>query len=299
MTLQQLKYIIKIVETGSISAAAKELYVSQPSLSKAVIELEDELDTILLIREKTGIRLTDDGKQFLVRAKQVIDQMELLETEFQEKDENKVKFSVASQHYNFVVKAFTQIIKEFGEENYEFAIREMPTSMIIDDVRKGTSELGIIYLSKFNSEVIKRKLRDEGLEYKFLFRKTPHVFISKNNPLADNTVITFDDLKEYPRIIYEQKSEDSHFFYEGLHSSCSTSKDIMVCDRGTLIYMLNELNAYNISASVRGEKSRIPCAVMVPLESDEYMDIGYIHLAGRPISEIGQRMLELASNKEL
>lgn len=295
MTFQQLKYVIKIVETGSISAAAKELYVSQPSLSKAVMELEYELDTTLFIREKTGIKLTDDGKNFLVRAKQVMDQMDLLEKEFQDKTEKKLKFSVATHHYNFVVTAFTQLVKEFGGDSYEFAIREMPTSLIIDDVKNGNSELGIIYLSKYNNDVINRKLQSEGLEYKFMFRETPHVCLSLSNPLAEKKLITFEDLKDLPRISYEQKHDDSYFFYEELYSSCSTSKDIMVGDKATLIYMLHELNAYNISTSVLGEKSRMAGAVTIPLESDEYMDIGYIHIAGRPVSEMGKRLLELAT----
>jgi DNA-binding transcriptional LysR family regulator len=295
MTFQQLKYVIKIVETGSISAAAKELFVSQPSLSKAVMELEYELETTLFIREKTGIRLTDDGKHFLVRAKQVMDQMELLEKEFSDKPDPKLKFAIATHHYNFVVTAFTQLVKEYGGDSYEFAIREMPTSIIIDDVKTGRSELGIIYLSRSNNEVIRKRLQSEGLEYKFMFRETPHVCIGANNPLAKKDTITFADLENLPRISYEQKHDDSYFFYEELYSSCSASKEIMVGDRATLIYLLNELDGYNISTSILGEKSRSAGAVTIPLESDEYMDIGYIHMAGRPISDMGKRLLELAT----
>lgn len=298
MTFQQLKYVIKIVETGSISAAAKELYISQPSLSKAVMELENELDTTLFIREKTGIRLTEDGNQFVVRAKQIIDQMDMLEKSFSEKSETKTTFSIASHHYNFVVAAFTQLIKELGEDSFDFAIKEMPTSYIIDDVKHGYSELGIIYLSKFNNEVIKKRLQNEGLEFKNLFRETPHVCIADNNSLAKEDLITFNDLKDMPRISYEQKYDDSYFFYEELHSACSTSKDITVLDKATLIYMLKELNAYTISTSVLGARSREAGAVTIPLDSDEYMDIGYIHLAGRPLSEMAERLLELVVEKK-
>ena len=295
MTFQQLKYVIKIVETGSISAAAKELYVSQPSLSKAVMELEDELNTTLFIREKTGIRLTDDGTKFLVHARPVLDQMELMKKEFSETASNKKMFSVASQHYNFVLAAFASIVKEFGGEHYEFSLKELPTSRIIEDVKTGQSEIGIIYMSKFNHEIIKKTLRKEGLDYKIMFRAEPHVCISKDNPLAGRDKITFDDIKNIPRISYDQKVDDSFFFYEELFSDFSTSKDIIVTDKASLVYLLNELNAYTISTAILSENLQQAGAVTVPLVCDEYMDIAYIHLAGRPISEIGERLIELAS----
>ncbi len=294
MTLQQLKYVIKIVETGSISAAAKELYVSQPSLSKAVMELEYELNTTLFIREKTGIKLTDDGAKFLIRARQVMDQMDLLEKEFSEQDPDKKIFSVASQHYNFVLSAFSKVIKELGSDDYEFSLKELPTSQVIEDVKKGQSEIGIIYMSKFNHEIMKKTLRNEGLDYKIMFRAEPHVCISKNNKLAQKDKITFEDLEGIPRIRYDQKVDDSFFFYEELYSDFSSSKDIIVTDKASLVYLLNELDAYTISTANLSKNFEYAGAVTIPLECDEYMDIAYIHLAGRPISETGKRLLELA-----
>jgi len=293
MTFQQLRYIIKIVETGSISAAAKELYVSQPSLSKAVMELEYELDMTLFIREKTGIRLTDEGSKFLVHARQVVDQMELMLKEFGEKTSYKKKFSVASQHYNFVVKAFGQIVKEFGEDDYEFAIKELPTSSIIEEVKSGHSEIGVIYMSKFNKDVISKTLREEGLDFKVLFRAEPHICISRNNKLALKEKVSFSDIEQMTRISYDQRIDDSFFFYEELYSSQTKSKDIIVTDKATLVYLINNLDAYTISTSILSQQLQQAGAVTVPLECDEYMDIGYIHIAGRPVSDVGKRFLEL------
>lgn len=295
MTFQQLKYVIKIVETGSISAAAKELYVSQPSLSKAVMELEYELNTTLFIREKTGIRLTDDGTKFMAYARQVIDQMELIEKEFSENGPDKKMFSVASQHYNFVVSAFTQVVKEHGGEDYEFAIKELPTSRIIEEVKSGQSEVGIIYMSKFNTDVMKRTLRKEGLEFKVLFRAEPHVCINKNSALALKDSVTFDDLEDMIRISYDQKVDDSFFFYEELYSSYNASKDILVTDKATLVQLLKDLDAYTISTPVLSDQLEQAGAMTVPLECDEHMDIGYIHMVGRPLSDTAKRLIELIS----
>lgn len=293
MTFQQLKYVMKIVKTGSISAAAKELFVSQPSLSKAVMELEHELGITLFIREKKGIRLTDKGRCFVSYARQVVDQMDLIEYEFKGALEKKKIYSIASLHYNFVVKAFSQIVKEFAGENYEFAIREMNTSSILEEVRLGQSELGIIYLSKFNGDVLRKAIKEAGLEFCRMFRATPHVCINKRNPLAKKEVLTLEDIKDLPRISYEQKIDDSFFFYEELYSSLNSSKDIIVSDKATLIYLLDELNAYTISTKVLSENLKKIGAVTIPLECSEFMDVGYIKLVGRPISEMGQKLLEL------
>ena len=294
MTFQQLKYAIKIAETGSISAAAKELYISQPSLSKAVIELEQELDTTLFIREKTGIRLTENGRQFIRRAKQVKLQMDMLEKEISSKESDKIRFSIATHHYTFVVNATAELIKEIGAEDYEFAVREMPTSLVIDDVKNGISEIGFLYISSYNREVISRKLLSEGLEYNFLFRERPHVCLSADHPLAKKAVIAYDDLKEYPRINYEQRQADPYYFYEEVCSENLSSKVVKVADKASMVYMLNKLNAYNITTSILDLGTVLDGVVTIPLYTEEYIDIGYIHIAGRPLSQTAQRFIELA-----
>lgn len=295
MTFQQLKYVVKIVETGSISAAAKEFFVSQPSLSKAVMDLEDELNTTLFIREKKGIRLTDQGRKFVAYARQVIDQMGVIESEFKNSSEQKKVYSVASHRYNFVVEAFSRLVRECAGDNYEFTLKEIDTTGILEDVSSGHSELGIIYLSKFNSEVMKKTIKEMGLEFYPMFRAAPHVCMNVNNPLAEKEVLTLDEIRELPRISYEQKASDSFFFYEELYSYINTSKDIIVSDRATLVRLLEDLGAYTISTKVLSENLKKIGVVTVPLECDEYMDIGYVKLAGRPVSELGQRLLEAAA----
>ncbi len=294
MTFQQLKYVIKIVETGSISAAAKELFVSQPSLSKAVMDLEYELETTLFIREKKGIRLTDAGRKFVAHARQVIDQMGVIESEFKGTNEIRNTYSVAAQHYNFVVQAFSEIVKEFGGDNYEFYIKETTTAGILDEVSSGQSELGILYLSKFNSEVMKKSIKEAGLEFHHLFRAEPHICVNIKNPLAGKERVTLEEIEDYPRISYEQNVEDSYFFYEELYSSMNSSKSVKVSDKATLVYLLEALDAYTISTKNLSKNLGRIGAVTIPLDCNEYMDIGYVKMAGRPVSKIGQALLDKA-----
>ena len=214
MTLLQLKYIVKIVECGSMNEASHALYVSQPALSSSVKELENELGIEIFTRSSQGIALTVDGAEFLTYARQVLDQADLLEERYKHAKPRKQLCQVSTQHYMFAVEAFVEMINSIKSDEYEFTIRETRTRDIINQVANMQSEIGIIYLSDFNKDVIGKLLREKHLEFHPLFRAPLHVFISRNNPLAAKKVITMEDLKPYPFIQYEQGEEGSFYFYE-------------------------------------------------------------------------------------
>ena len=112
MTLQQLRYVIKVVECGSISEAAKQLYITQPSLSAAVKELENEMGIDIFNRSAKGISLTTDGTEFLSYAREVLEQTELLEAKYKHKKHTRQLCTVSTQHYAFAVNAFVEMIKD-------------------------------------------------------------------------------------------------------------------------------------------------------------------------------------------
>jgi DNA-binding transcriptional LysR family regulator len=146
MTLQQLKYVIEIVNSGSMNEAAKHLFIAQPSLSTAIKELEAELNIEIFLRTNKGITLSTDGAEFLGYARQIIEQAELLELRYFNAKPSKQHFSVSTQHYAFAVNAFVNLIQEYGLEEYEFTLRETRTHEIIEDVKNLRSEIGILYL---------------------------------------------------------------------------------------------------------------------------------------------------------
>lgn len=158
MTLQQLKYVLAISETGSMNKAAEQLYVSQPSLTSSVQELEKEIDIKIFNRSGRGVTLTNDGAEFLQYARQVVGQFDILSEKYISKGNVKKKFGVSTQHYSFAVKAFVEMVKEFDTSEYEFAIRETKTSEIISDVATMRSEIGIIYLNEFNRKPLSKLL---------------------------------------------------------------------------------------------------------------------------------------------
>ncbi len=292
MTLQQLRYIIEIVESGSISTAASRLFISQPSLSKAVAELEKEMGIPIFYRSNRGVILSEEGTKFLSYARQVVEQADLLEEQYKAGAPIRRVFAVSSQHYAFVVNAFVALVKEYGQKKYEFTLRESRTYDIIEDVRTQRSELGVLYLSRFNREVLAHAIENADLKFVPLFTARPHVFVSRENPMASKKSVTLEELKAYPRLTYEQGNNNSFFYSEELHSTQESPKNIVVTDRATLFNLLIGLNGYTISSGVLSTDLNGSHIVSVPLESDEYMEIGYIHAVDRPLGKMAVLYVE-------
>lgn len=292
MTLQQLKYIIAIAECGSITSAAQKLLVAQPSLSKSISELEKEMGITIFFRSNRGIYLSDEGTKFLSYARQVVEQADLLEQQYKEKENIRRVFSISAQHYAFVVNAFVALVKEYGENKYEFTLRESRTNDIIEDVRTSRSELGVLFLSKFNREIIQRIVKNADLKFTPLFTAKPHVFVCRNNPLAAKDKVTLSDLTPFPRLTYEQGINNSFYFSEELHSTEASPKSIIVTDRATLFNLLIGLDGYTISSGILSSDLNGTDIVSIPLESDEMMEIGYIAPTDRPVSAVSERYLE-------
>ena len=132
MTLTQLRYVIAIANAGSMNEAARNLFISQPSLSSTVKDLEEEIGVELFRRSNRGIFVTPEGEEFLGYARQVVEQYELMESKYISKKPSKKKFSVSTQHYTFAVDAFVEMVKQFGMDEYEFAIHETKTYSVIE-----------------------------------------------------------------------------------------------------------------------------------------------------------------------
>lgn len=292
MTLRQLRYIIAVAECGSISAAAEKLLVAQPSLSKAVAELEEEMGITVFFRTPKGIHLSEEGSKFLSYARQVVEQAELLEEQYKGCHRARRVFSISAQHYSFVVNAFVELVRELGEERYEFTLRESRTHDIIEDVRTSRSELGVIFLSSFNRRVILRIVENADLRFTPLFTASPHVFVSRRNPLAGKSPVTLADLKPFPRLTYEQGLMNSFYYSEELHSTEESPKNLIVTDRATLFNLLIGLDGYTISSGILSSDLNGTDIVAIPLVSDEKMEIGYIAPKGRPLSAAGERYLK-------
>ena len=190
-------------------------FLSQPSLTAAIRELEQELNITIFSRTNRGVVLTAAGEEFLGYARQVLEQTDLIEERYTGSAPRRHRFSVSTQHYSFAVEAFVDLLKEYGGPEYDFRIRETKTYEIIEDVSRLRSEVGVLYLNEFNRPVLTRVLREHELEFHPLFTARPHVFVSKANPLAERRALTLDDLAPYPRLSYEQGGAQRILLFRG------------------------------------------------------------------------------------
>lgn len=291
MTLQQLRYIVTIAETGNITEAARRLFVSQPRLTNCIHDLETEFQLTIFNRTNKGVTLSSDGETFLSYARQILEQVSLLEEKYLNVQERKPKFSVSCQHYSFAVNAFVDVIKALDSNYYDFTLRETQTYEIIEDVSRLKSELGILYISSKNEEIIMKLLRQHQLIFEKLFTATPHVFISSNHPLAYKSALSLEDLEEYPYLSFEQGDYNSFYFSEEILSTLDRKKNIKVRDRATLFNLAVGLNGYTVSSGIISKELNGENIIARPLLVDEYMKIGVIKQKQLPLSRYGTAYL--------
>ena len=276
MKLQQLVYVTKVAECGSITEAARRLYVSQPSITSAIHDLEQEMNVHIFDRTNKGVVVSEEGETFLGYARQVLEQAELLEGKYKNPAQRVPHFSVSCQHYSFAVNAFVDVIREFDAARYDFTLREEQTHEIIEDVAHMKSELGVLYLSARNREVIGKMLAANELVFEPLFRAEPHVFVCSSHPLASRASVALDDMAAYPFLSYEQGSFNSFYYSEELTSTLDRNKNIRVRDRATLFNLLIGLNGYTVCSGVISAELNGASIISVPLDIDEYMEVGLV-----------------------
>lgn len=275
MTLQQLKYAVTVAECGTISAAAEKLFISQPSLTAAIRELEKEMGVTIFSRTNRGVIVSREGEEFLGYARQILSQAQLLQERFSGREQGEKRFAVSSQHFNFTVLAFSRLVQNFRGPRYSFHFRETTTYEVLEDVSQLRSEVGILALNEDNERFLRRMFGKLGLEFTELKRVQAELFVSAEHPLAGRRFVTVEDVRPYPCITFEQGEHNGQFFFEGLSAVAAQShKTICVRERATEYQLLRALNGFSpdvgVSAMYREE------FVSLPLEPKQFHTIGYI-----------------------
>lgn len=292
MTLAQLRYAITVAGASSMNEAAGRLFISQPSLSASIKELEAEVGVELFKRTNRGISVTPEGEEFIGYARQVVEQYNLIESKYILKENTKKKFGVSMQHYTFAVKAFVEMVKQFGMDEYEFEIHETKTYDVIEDVKNCKSEIGVLYINDFNKKVLTKLFHQSGVEFHELLKCHIYVYLWKGHPLASKKEITLEELEEYPCLSFDQGHNNSFYFAEEVLSTYDYKRLIKANDRATFLNLMIGLNGYTLCSGIMCEELNGSDYCAVKLKSDEIMTIGYISRKGVPISPLGKKYLE-------
>lgn len=292
MTITQLKYAITVASSTSMNEAAKELFISQPSLSAAIRELEEEIGVEVFIRSNRGISLTPEGVEFIGYAKQVVQQYELMENKYINRHAQKKHFSVSAQHYAFAVDAFAKMVQQFGMDEYEFAFYETRTNDVIQDVKNFKSEIGILYKNDFNGKVFEKLFTEYNLEFHPLIDCEAYVYMWKEHPLANQKMVSIEELADYPCLSFEQGSNNSFYFAEEMLSTYQYKQLIKICDRATGLNLMKGLYGYTICSGILCEELNGDEYCAVKLKEDERMTVGYITRKNMKLSPLAEKYLE-------
>ena len=293
MTLQQLKYMITIAEKGSITEAAKELFLSQPSLSGAVKEVEHEAGITIFHRCRAGVALTAEGMEFLGYARQVVQQMELLESRYIEHRPEKQRFCISTQHYTFAIKAFVTLLQELNPNEFDFTFRETTTAEVIKDVQNRKSEIGMLYMNNFNAKMILKSLEEAGLKFIELFQSESYIYVTESHPLARKKEIKFRDLRPYTFLSFGKGEYNSNYFSEEILNILEHRRNIKVSDRSTLFYLLRKLGGFTICTQMVDNELQGADIVAVPLNVEGVIRVGIIMYKNEELSSIGKRYIEI------
>lgn len=292
MTLTQLIYAVKIADTKSMNKAAAELFVSQPALSGAIRDLENELHMELFLRTNRGIVLTTEGEEFLSYARQMVELNKMIGERYIENKQTKKKFSVSMQHYSFAVEAFMELANTLSMNEYELAVHETKTHEVIENVRDYRSEIGVLYVNEFNEKVMKKIFTENGLEFIPLFVCGISVYLSKNHPLAGKDRIQFEELRDYPCLSFEQGEQNAFYFAEEVLSTLDYKQIIKADDRATMLNLMVGMNGYTLCSGIICEELNSGNYISVPLDTEDTTTIGYIKRKNMPLSILGQGYIE-------
>ena len=290
MTLLQLKYALAVAKYGSVSLAARHLFISQPSLTESLSSLEQEIQQTLFVRSSRGMKPTDVGRNFLGYARQVVEQMRLLEDRYSG-ESGKRYFSVSTQHYTFAASAFVELVKEHGGDDYEFSLLEERTAKVIENVKNFKSEIGVLYMSRSNESMLRKLLKDSRLVFSPLFMARPHVFLYRKHPLAKRASVSFEDLESFPCVTFDQGEENPSYFAEEIGSDRQMKRRVLITDRAAVVNFLMELDAYIVTTGVLPSFLHGRDIIAVPVDSDEVMTVGVIRHADRRATELGHAFI--------
>ena len=253
MNIQQLRYVVAIANSGTFREAAEKMYVSQPSLSISVKDLENELGFKVFSRTNAGTVLTKKGMVFYERALQLVKDFDLLEKQYADPEEEQ-EFSIASQHYDFLPPLITRFAEGYPEQK-NFRLFESTTVAILDEVAQGHSEIGIIYLNQQNEKGMMQKIENLKLHVEELISFQTHVYIRHHHPLTQKDEITLDDLANLPTVRFTQNKEDYLYYSENFFDTATCAQMFNVTDRATLNGILERTDAYATGSGFLDEES--------------------------------------------
>lgn len=291
MNIQQLRYVVAIANSGTFREAAEKMYVSQPSLSISVRDLEKELGFKIFRRTSSGTFLTRRGIEFYEKAQELVKGFDVFQNQYANPEEEKKEFSISSQHYDFLPPLITQFSVLYPD-NKNFRIFESTTVQILDEVAQGHSELGIIYLNKQNTKGIMQRVDKLGLEVIDLIPFQTHIYLRKGHPLAKKESLVMEDLAHLPTVRFTQEKDEYLYYSENFVDTSSSSQLFNVTDRATLNGILERTDAYATGSGFLDSQS-VNGITVIPLIDDLDNKMVYVKREEVDLSPVAEKFVQV------
>ena len=291
MNIQQLRYVVAIANSGTFREAAEKMYVSQPSLSISVRDLEKELGFKIFRRTSSGTFLTRRGMEFYEKAQELVKGFDIFQNQYANPEEEKDEFSIASQHYDFLPPTITTFSQRYPDYK-NFRIFESTTVQILDEVAQGHSEIGIIYLNNQNQKGIMQRVEKLGLEVIELIPFQTHIYLREGHPLAKKKELVMEDLEDLPTVRFTQEKDEYLYYSENFVDTSASSQMFNVTDRATLNGILERTNAYATGSGFLDSDS-VNGITVIPLDDNLNNRMVYVKREEVDLSQAGTLFVEL------
>lgn len=297
MNLHHIHYAIEIARYGSFNKAAANLFVSQPSLSRAIGALERELGFELFVRLPNGVLPTHQGQEFLRRAKNLNEQYMILQEQYAVGGQFPVtQLSLVACRCVIVELVLVNLYNRYRDQEYlNLCVCEERIEKIIDHVYDGLYAMGLIIVSKENQEILREKCQHLGIAWISLGSFSIYAQVGMEHPLAGRDSVSFDELEPYPRAAMVQDEIEPTPYGSHVHgyNPSILKRRIVINDKSTMYALLTNTDAYYIGldlSRVRGGNRNVR---YIPIRDwDNSYTLALLHLQRHTLTPIEKEMME-------
>jgi DNA-binding transcriptional LysR family regulator len=292
MTLQQIRYLMAVVEWGSISEAAKRLYVAQSSISSAVKDIESRYEITIFQRSSKGVVLTREGEELLVDLERILDQMKFIEEKYKEKNHKNQRFCISTQHHICSSDALLKLLPFIKNTDFRVGFLECKTQEILENVEKGISDIGIIFYTVKSKNIMIQELRKKDLIFNHIIYKKPHIYVRKGHPLSEKNSVHSREIEEYPFVTYDQIINNSSIFTDTIVRYDKIKQFIYVTDRAAAYSILRSMDAFVVGSGYHSADEKYSDIATIPIHDADNIEIGWISKSKFALSDIAEKYIQ-------
>ena len=297
MNLQQLKYALEVYRQTSFRKAAQSLYVTQPTLSVAIKELEKELGFVIFERGSRGISPTPAGMAFIATISDIFINLEQIKAQYSKSAEAPLVLRISTSRYSFVAVCVLKYYQEYllSQKKYSITVEEQDCQQTIQDVLHRKSEIGIIHVNDRNLDPQISFFQEKNIHYELLFQANPCLVFRAGHPLEKKKNLSMEDIAEFPQIRTSSRNithynVDANFsFFDYMDSG----KNLFMSSRAMIYNFLPNSDAVYLALCESGISAFYPNLVVRPLQDESPNYFFYITLKDVPLGKNEKKFIEI------